>query len=94
MTDWTPESRFLHPEAYKHIATNAVSRAFWLDQARFAVMYESIHGAPPDATPEQKAQRKALLDLVAGILAAASDREMDKACADWLNYQRLKANLK
>lgn len=76
-----------HPEAFRNIAMSHLERAFWLEQARFAVMYEATHG-PEGLSEEVKAQRKAIISLAEKLLEVARDREMDEGVRNWLDYQR------
>ena len=71
----------LYPEAFKAIGNAELSRAFWLEQAAYAVMYEGIHGegAPPNMSEEQVAQRKVMLEVAQKILIGASERILHRA---------------
>lgn len=80
---------YMWPQAYQAISEAAIARAFWLSEAVHAVRYEAIHGAPKNLTDEQKAQRTAILNIAAGILENARDREMDEACKDWATFRRM-----
>jgi hypothetical protein len=76
-----------HPEAFRNIAMSHLERAFWLDQARHATMYEAIHGST-GMTEEVKQQRKAIIGIAEKLLEAARDREMDSACEMWKKFRR------
>ncbi len=74
---------FFHAEAHQAVASSSLERAFWLDQAAHAVLYESIHGAPPNLTPQQVNQRAAILNIARDILCAARNRELDASVREW-----------
>jgi hypothetical protein len=73
---------YAHPEAHKALASYSLSRAFWLDQARFALKYSIIHDVT-GLTPEQVAQRSAILTIAEQIISKARDKAMDNAVEHW-----------
>lgn len=64
-----------------------LERAFWLDQARFAVSYEAFHGSI-GMSEELKAQRKAIIGIAEKLLEVARDREMDEAVRNWQDFRK------
>jgi len=76
---------YAHPEAHKALASHALNRAFWLDQARFALKYSIIHDVA-GLTPEQVAQRTTILSIAEQIICKARDKAMDHACDQWRSF--------
>jgi hypothetical protein len=76
-----------HPEAFAALSMSAAERAFWNDQASFAIKYTAIHAIPPGLSEAQISQRKAILDIAAQMLIAERDKAMDEACAQWRDYR-------
>lgn len=80
---------YTHPEAYEAIACAAFDRAVNLDRCIHALKHEAIYNTPPGLTPEQIAQRTAILDLACKILVRGHSREMDLAMAHWKTFRRM-----
>lgn len=72
---------YIYPEAFKAVGNSALARAFWLEQAAYAVQYEAIHGegAPVNMSDEQRQGRERILTLAHDILIAASTRQIKQA---------------
>ena len=73
------------------LAMAAFERAYDLEQARYALKYESVHGAST-LTDLQREQRSALLKICEQILVNARNREMDAAVAHWQAYRSMTQN--
>jgi hypothetical protein len=74
-------------EAFAALAMSHLARAFWADQAAFAISMTAVHSNPSDLSETQLAQRKAILSIASKIMIAERDKAMDEACGQWRDYR-------
>lgn len=77
-----------HPDAACAVAMSALEEGIGLERARHALKMRLVHGND-GMTEEQIKNRRTILTIAIGLIAAERDKKIDEALAQWQSYKRL-----